>query len=254
MNKTLIIGCGFLGSNILTHLKTKESFVIGTKFQSKIDGFRQLDITNIDSVNECITEENPDLVINCAANTNLDDLEKNQESANLVNGYGVENIAKACKQNFSRLIHISTDAVFDGKKGLYKEDDKPNPINMYGRSKLLGESLVEKNCNNFLIVRTNMFGYNKKGNFLFNWVLKSLKEKKQIVGFDDIVFNPLEISFLSSLIVELGNLKFSGIVHLGSDEIISNPLIKPKPKNLLSILKVQLISGLFNSEKSSSLR
>ena len=79
MNKTLIIGCGFLGSNILTHLKTKESFVIGTKFQSKIDGFRQLDITNIDSVNECITEENPDLVINCAANTNLDDLEKNQE-------------------------------------------------------------------------------------------------------------------------------------------------------------------------------
>jgi len=119
------------------------------------------------------------------------------------------------------LIHISTDSVFDGTKGSYKEEDSTNPINVYGKSKLLGEKLLQENLDNFIIIRTNLFGYNHQERFLLNWILKNLKEQKEFTGFEDIIFNPLEISFLSDLIVKLGNIEYSGIVHLGSDEIIS---------------------------------
>ena len=221
MNKTVIIGCGFLGSKIFTILKNNEKKVIGTNFQKKSDEFKNLDITNFDLVNSFLNKEKPDLVINCAANTNIDYLEKNEKYANLINGVGVENIAKTCKKISSKLIHISTDSVFDGTKGSYKEEDSTNPINVYGKSKLLGEKLLQENLDNFIIIRTNLFGYNHQERFLLNWILKNLKEQKEFTGFEDIIFNPLEISFLSDLIVKLGNIEYSGIVHLGSDEIIS---------------------------------
>lgn len=221
VNKTVIIGCGFLGSKIFTILKNNEKKVIGTNFQKKSDEFKNLDITNFDLVNSFLNKEKPDLVINCAANTNIDYLEKNEKYANLINGVGVENIAKTCKKISSKLIHISTDSVFDGTKGSYKEEDSTNPINVYGKSKLLGEKLLQENLDNFIIIRTNLFGYNHQQRFLLNWILKNLKEQKEFTGFEDIIFNPLEISFLSDLIVKLGNIEYSGIVHLGSDEIIS---------------------------------
>lgn len=221
VNKTVIIGCGFLGSKIFTILKNNEKKVIGTNFQKKSDEFKNLDITNFELVNSFLNKEKPDLVINCAANTNIDYLEKNEKYANLINGVGVENIAKTCKKISSKLIHISTDSVFDGTKGSYKEEDSTNPINVYGKSKLLGEKLLQENLDNFIIIRTNLFGYNHQQRFLLNWILKNLKEQKEFTGFEDIIFNPLEISFLSDLIVKLGNIEYSGIVHLGSDEIIS---------------------------------
>jgi len=221
VNKTVIIGCGFLGSKIFSILKNNEKKVIGTNFQKKSDEFKNLDITNFDLVNSFLNKEKPDLVINCAANTNIDYLEKNEKYANLINGVGVENIAKTCKKISSKLIHISTDSVFDGTKGSYKEEDSTNPINVYGKSKLLGEKLLQENLDNFIIIRTNLFGYNHQERFLLNWILKNLKEQKEFTGFEDIIFNPLEISFLSDLIVKLGNIEYSGIVHLGSDEIIS---------------------------------
>jgi dTDP-4-dehydrorhamnose reductase len=221
VEKTLVIGCGFLGSHIFTHLQNKNEQVKGTNFEKGTKKFIKLDVNNFDTVNELIIKENPDLVVNCAAITNIDQLEKNQNWVKTVNGNGVGNIAKACNQNSSRLIHISTDSVFDGKQGCYNEDDKPNPINNYSKSKLIGEDLVQKYSKNFVIVRTNMFGYNHEGKFLFNWIVKNLENKKKIVGFDDVIFNPIEINTLSEFIIELGDLEFVGILHVSADEIIS---------------------------------
>ena len=221
MKKTLIIGCGFLGNQIFTNLKKNNFEVVGTNFEKISKKYRKLDITNWDQVHECINDENPDLVINCAANTNLDILEKNQDLANSINGYGAENVADVCKSTSTRLIQISTDAVFDGSLGMYKENDNPNPINIYGKSKLLGEKLVKNKSKNFMILRTNMFGFDQNERFLFNWVLKNLKENKQITGFNDVIFNPLEISILSEYIIKLGSMNNTGILHLGSDEIFS---------------------------------
>jgi dTDP-4-dehydrorhamnose reductase len=221
VNKTVIIGCGFLGSKIFTTLKKNNKIVIGTNFQKESKEFKKLDITNFELVNDFLNKEKPDLVINCAANTDIDYLEKNEKFANLVNGIGVENIAKTCKQISSKLIHISTDSVFDGTQGLYKEEEEVNPINVYGKSKLLGEKLLQENLDNFIIIRTNLFGYHNQGKFLFNWILKNLKEQKEFTGFEDVIFNPLERSLLSDLILKLGNIEYSGIIHLGSDENIT---------------------------------
>ncbi|WP_182129656.1 SDR family oxidoreductase [Nitrosopumilus sp. b3] len=221
MDKTVIIGCGFLGSKIFTNLKNNNKKVIGTNFQNTSNEFKKLDITNFDFVNSFLNKEKPDLVINCAANTDIDYLEKNEKFANMVNGIGVKNIAKTCKQISSKLIHISTDSVFDGTLGLYTEEDDVKPINVYGKSKLLGEELLQENLDDFIIIRTNLFGYHHQGKFLFNWILRNLKENKEFTGFEDIIFNPLEISFLSDLILKFGNMEYSGIIHLGSDEIIN---------------------------------
>jgi len=221
MHKTIVIGCGFLGSEIFVNLKNNNKNVIGTKFHQMSHEFKKLDITNFDQVNDFLIKEKPDMVINCAANTNIDYLEKNEKIANLVNGFGVENIAKACKQISSKLIHISTDSVFNGKQGLYKEEDNPEPINVYGKSKLLGEKLLQENLDEFIIIRTNLFGFHNKGQFLFNWILKNLKDHKEFTGFEDIIFNPLEKSFLSDLVLELEDSEYSGIIHLASDEVIS---------------------------------
>ena len=221
MEKTLVIGCGFLGSHIFEHLQNKNMHVIGTNFEKKSKELIKLDITNFDMINELIVKENPDLVINCAANTNVDNLEKEQNGTKLVNGEGAGNIANVCNQNSSRLIQISTDSVFNGKKGFYTESDKPDPINNYAKSKLLGENLVQKYSKDFVIVRTNMFGHHHERKFLFDWIIKNLEEKKKIIGFDDIIFNPVEINFLSDLVIKLGDSKFSGILHIGSDEAVS---------------------------------
>jgi len=219
--KTLLIGCGFLGSHIFSHLKELEREVVATNFKKISSQIRKLDITDLDSVAKCVSFVNPDLVINCAANVQIDYLEKNQELAFSINAYGAENVAKACEGRGIRLIHISSDAVFDGKRELYQEEDNPNPVNVYGKSKLLGENLIQKLSKNYVIIRTNMYGYNPDGRFLFNWILNSLRENKEIVGFHDVIFNPIEISNLSKLIIKVGDTSFNGILHLGSDDVIN---------------------------------
>lgn len=221
MHKTVVVGCGFLGTEIFENLKNNKKKVVGTKFHNVTKEFKILDITNYDHVNNFLKKEKPDLVINCAANTNIDYLERNEKIANMVNGLGVENLSKVCKHISSKLIHISTDSVFNGNKGSYKENDIPNPINVYGKSKLLGEKLLQENLEDFIIIRTNLFGFHNQGQFLFNWILKNLRENKEFTGFEDVIFNPLEISFLSDFIVKFGDSKYSGIIHLASNEIIS---------------------------------
>jgi dTDP-4-dehydrorhamnose reductase len=163
----------------------------------------------------------PDIIINCAALTNLEQIESNSKKAYLVNAYGVKNIADVCKRNKIKMIHISTDSVFDGTQGMYSESDIPNPVNEYAKSKKLGEDFVKNILDDYIIIRTNFYGFNSEENFLFNWVLKNLKNKQPIIGFSDVMFNPLEIRNLINMIYELMNKDFMGIIHLASNEVIS---------------------------------
>lgn len=106
-------------------------------------GFADLDITDSNAVFETFMTVRPDYVINCTGYTDVDKAEMEPEMANEVNGYSVGVLAKACREIDATLVHFSTDYVFDGsRKGGFAEDDFPNPLNAYGRSKLLGESLI----------------------------------------------------------------------------------------------------------------
>ncbi len=118
-------------------------------------GREDLDVTKEQDVLKKITDVKPDLVYNCVADNNVDRAEQDPETANAVNGQAPGYMAKACREIGATFVHFSSDYVFDGKnqKG-YNETDQPNPINAYGRSKLLGEQQVQKNTDKFYIIRT----------------------------------------------------------------------------------------------------
>ena len=217
MKKLLIIGQGFLGNTLSNIAKTKNFQVFQASFSNHI----KIDIRNRKSVENIVKKINPDVIINCAAKTDIDNIEKNSKNAFEVNAYGVENISKISSKYSKRLIHISTDSVFDGKKGNYLENDNPNPINEYSKSKKLGEDLVKENLEDYVIVRTNFYGNHNKKKFLFNWIMENYKQKKKFEGFTNIFFNPLEIENLSLGLVELSELKYTGILHMGSNKSYS---------------------------------
>ena len=216
MEKLLIIGKGFLG-NSLSKLAINKFDLIQASL--KHDLF--VDIQEIQSIEKLIKKHNPDIIINCAAITEIEKMENNSQKLFLVNSKGPENIAKISKKYSKKFIHISTDSVFDGTKKKYNELDLPNPLNEYSKSKFQGEQLVLKSNPNSIIVRTNFYGYNDDGKFLFNWIINQLNNKKPITGFKDIIFNPLEINNLCELLLELCLVDFKGIIHLSGDEIFS---------------------------------
>ena len=216
MVKILIVGNGFLGKNL-------HNIAIKNKISIEISDYKKngIDVTNISSIDKFFEIHCPEIVVNCSAISQVDECEKNPKHALNVNAYGAENVAKVCKKYNTKLIHISTDSVFNGKKGMYTESDKLEPKNEYARTKKIGEELVRKTLDNHIIIRTNFYGKNENGNNLFDWILNSLENNEKITGFSDIIFNPLEINNLCSMIIELISSKFLGTIHLTSDEIFS---------------------------------
>jgi dTDP-4-dehydrorhamnose reductase len=118
-------------------------------------GHRNVDITDEDAIMKLMNMERPAIVINAAGYTDVDGCEDNRVYAFAVNGNGPGYIANACTEVDAILVHFSTDYVFDGTKTEYREDDRPNPINAYGESKLLGEISIAKNLENYRIIRTS---------------------------------------------------------------------------------------------------
>jgi dTDP-4-dehydrorhamnose reductase len=154
-----------------------------------------LDITDRDSVFETLMTIQPDVLINCAGYTNVDKAEEEEEKANEINGYAVGVLAKACREIDATLVHFSTDYVFDGtKKGGYNEDDAPSPINNYGRSKALGESLIFDEMDSldqlnpvegkYFIIRTSWLYGHHGANFV-DTMLDLAKSKKELKVVDD---------------------------------------------------------------------
>ena len=149
MKKVFLIGAdGMLGGELKERLEKKYE-VVGTTIET-------LDICDKEAVLAKAKEIKPYFIINCAAYTNVDGCEVNYDLANSVNGLALENIAEAAKATDSRLIHISTDYVFDGKLEVdkaYTEDMLPNPVSAYGKTKLLGEQNAAK-AEKYYILRT----------------------------------------------------------------------------------------------------
>jgi len=201
--------------------KFKNHMVIQTNLTKINKNSHILDITDEKQVIDCFHDVKPSIVINCAANTNIDFLEINTTTAYSINGEGARNIAVTCKKSDIRLVHISTDGIFDGINGNYTEEDKPNPINVYAKSKVIGEENIMKNCLNHVIVRTNFYGNHPKGKSLFNNILSKLKNKEPFTGFNDVIFSPLEVSNLSDIISDVVFSNYRGILNLSSNETIS---------------------------------
>jgi dTDP-4-dehydrorhamnose reductase len=164
----------------------------------------EFDITDQEQVVSIFDSVCPDIVINCAAYTNVDGCETEQELADRVNGAAVGYLAQEAKKIDAILVHVSTDYVFDGKKKTpYVEDDEPNPQSVYGHSKLLGEqAILESGLEKFFIIRTSWL-YGPGGNNFVETVLRLAAEREELGIIDDQIGTPTYTGDLADAIFNL---------------------------------------------------
>lgn len=172
----------------------------------------QLDITSFKDVNNRILLKKPQIVINCAAYTKVDDCEKNESKAFKINAIGVKNIAVATNKIGSKVVHISTDYVFDGHSNVpYREYDIKNPQSVYGKSKALGENFIQTHNPKHFIIRTSwLYG---EGNNFVRTILKLGLEKDELNVVDDQIGTPTSTVDLARIIINLIETENYGIYH-----------------------------------------
>jgi len=204
--KILVTGAkGMLGSDLLPLLE-QEHKVIGVD----IDNY---DLTSIEAIQK-IQEVSPELVLHLAAYTDVDGCETNAELSYATNAIATRNVSLACQKMRAAMVYISTDYVFDGeKKGPYFEFDSPNPINVYGQTKLAGEYFVSHLLNRFYIVRTAWL-YGRKGRNFVDTILKHAQKKEELRVVDDQVGSPTYTKDLAKALVKLIRSNLFGIYHL----------------------------------------
>ena len=213
--RILITGAfGQLGSAVSRHLS--EDFDIIRTGRSIPHGKNGiiLDVLNQIYFKEVIQATEPDLVINLAAMTPVDGCELNPNLAKEINIAGVQHL---CDSFDGKIIHLSTDYVFDGENGPYSEDDPVCPLSVYGETKLASERILLNHDPNHLVIRGNVIyddSKTTKASFL-NWVVNSLKEKQEIQVVNDQVNNPTWTKSMADIIALCIEKDLSGIVHWG---------------------------------------
>lgn len=209
MTRLALIGNkGMLGRDLLNRLEPSFSCVAAD--------IEDLDITKREAVLQWIGEVRPEILINAAAYTDVDGCETRPDLAMQVNGRAVGYLAEGCARFGTGMVHVSTDFVFDGgKEGSYTEEDRPNPISVYGSSKLLGEKEMAEHLDRFLIVRTSwLFGHGGK-NFV-EAILKQAQVKSSLKVVHDQVGSPTYVPDLSRAIIRLLAAGAAGIVHVSN--------------------------------------
>lgn len=188
-------------------------------------GYVPLDITSPAEIRHIFTDFSPGIVINCAAMTQVDACEEAKESCWQVNVEAVESLARSCKAIGSRLIQVSTDFVFDGLGGPYREDARPNPVSYYGRSKLAAENTVRTvGLDSWAIARTVLVygtGHQlSRSNFAL-WVLDKLSREEPIRVVTDQFRSPTYAPDLADGIERIARFGKTGVFHLSGREILS---------------------------------
>jgi dTDP-4-dehydrorhamnose reductase len=232
--KILVIGgSGLLGYKILSNARNYE--LVGSYNKNSIN-FENIETVKMDITNEknCenIIKLKPDIIINTAAVTNMDYCERFKKNAFDVNVTGTKNIANIAKKIGSKLIHISTDAVFSGNKKFYVEEDEPNPINIYGKTKLESEKIVSKVEGSIILRPSVIFGWipsehiktsdesRKTMNFGL-WVLDQLNKNNKISIVNDQFNTPTLADNLAENILKIIKKDITGIFHLSGLSCIS---------------------------------
>jgi dTDP-4-dehydrorhamnose reductase len=205
--KILIIGArGMLGRDLQAILSLRHE-VIGADLD-------ELDITQPGKTRETLDSLRPDVVINLAAITDVDGCESQRERAFLVNAHGALEVARGCAGTGARLIHMSTDYVFDGTSPLpYTEETLPRPLNVYGESKLLGERGVQETGGNYLILRTAWL-YGRHGKNFVDTILRLSSQQEEIRVVNDQRGSPTYTRDLSRAIELLLKREERGVLHV----------------------------------------
>jgi len=205
--KIAIIGAsGFIGGYLFNFFEKERFDTVGTYFRHQNNSkYIQLDATNFDAVSGFIFSEKPDFLVLTAANKNVKDCEMNYEQAYQLNVKPIENIVECLNQSdiLTKSIFFSSDYVFDGEGGNYKDDDIPNPTTNYGKTKLIAEKILLTSGLDFKIVRTSaVIG---SGSQFYDWLLNELQSKPEINAFSNVFFTPTPMDVLLDGILYLIN-------------------------------------------------
>ena len=223
----LVTGAGgLLGANVL--LKAREMGQAVTGFCHRhlfsVPGVSTcaVDLTDRNITRDLVISLRPKRIVHCAAATNVDWCEEHPEEASAINTHASGVLAELAQELGAQLVYISTDAVFDGKRGCYQETDEPAPLNVYAESKLRGEQEVLRRNPSALVVRVNIYGWNAQNKFsLAEWILAQLLSGKQVPGFTDVQFTPILVNDLAEVLLTMLDRGLSGLYHVGGSEKIS---------------------------------
>ncbi len=221
----LVLGAsGLIGRAVVKQLEGKYEW-FGTYHKREEPGLIKVDITSVDSLKNIFDKVRPDCVINCANLAGgVDFCESHPGLAEKFHLEANISVGKLCEKYNSKIVLISTDYVFDGKNAPYKEDDVPNPLNVYARLKLEAEKWVINNVAMHLVVRTtNVFGWDP-GTITPNYMMslyRAIKDNKQFKAPSFLWGNPTYVDDLASAIIELCSIKENGVFHAVGSSFIS---------------------------------
>jgi len=232
LKKILITGSnGLLGQKLVQKLYQSEQFDLiatarGENRIKKINGFtyQSMDISNPEDVNQVFDEYRPDIVINTAAMTNVDACEDKKEECWKLNVDAVKYLCSAAEKHQSHFIHLSTDFIFDGKDGPYKEEDSPNPLSYYAESKLAAEEIVKKMQGRWSIARTVLvYGLVEdmsRSNIVL-WAKSALEKKQKLTIVNDQFRTPTLAEDLADGCILIAEKEAEGIFHISGKDFMS---------------------------------
>ena len=275
MKKIVITGSNGLLGQTLVNLLMKEPENYSVFGLSKGDNrmnrndflYYDIDITNYAQLEECISYIQPSFIINTAAMTNVDTCEIKPKECNNLNTEAVKYLTQICAKLNIHFIQISTDFIFDGSMGVYKETDLPNPLSIYGHSKLKAENIVKNSGVNFSILRTILvYGKvaNLKRNNIVLWVKDMLENNKEITIVDDQFRMPTYVEDLAMVCKLSIDKNIKGVYHVSSNELLSvfeianqiatvfglnKKLIKPISSETLNQKAIRPLNTGFNLSK-----
>lgn len=232
MIKVVITGSnGLLGQSLLKLLlQEKETYSVfgfsrGENRSGRDDfSYLSIDITNEENLKETLLDIQPNFIINTAAMTQVDDCEGDKQACDLLNVTVVKWLSEISDEINAHLIHLSTDFIFDGIKGNYKETDTPNPLSYYGLSKLKSEEILLNSKINYTILRTILvFGkvYDMSRSNIVLWVKSMLEKGKEITIVDDQFRTPTYVEDLALACKISMDKKATGIYNISSSELLS---------------------------------
>lgn len=223
--KIIVTGAsGFLGSHIM-HL-CNPADVVGLYHTNRPleDGYTyiQADLSNDAEIEKILTYVSPQIVINAAAQSNLDWCEENPELAWKINAESPIEFAKACSEMGCKYLFVSSDMVFDGEKGYYSENDPVNPISLYGKAKVTAEEGILAANPDAIVARVALiFGFPAqagRGHSFLNWVLDKLEHNEPVPLFFDQYRTPVEVCELAGILLQLAESNFNGILHVAGEK------------------------------------
>ena len=217
MNVLVTGGTGLIGTPFVRRAINRghNLFVARHKSHLSMGKSVPLDLLSTQSIESSFKIASPDIVVHLAAITDLEKCESDKEEAKLVNAESCQTIAKLARNHNSFLIYLSTDYVFDGHRGSYAEEDEPNPINWYGRTKFRGEQLIAKYSRDYCIARTSTpFGAHKTKKTFPLFVVERLRKKLNVQVAIDQFTSPTSTENLANMLMEVLEKRLHGIYHL----------------------------------------